>query len=157
MQNYMPIREFAICAIRILDDCSPEIRKVLKEEWYILNGCCCVNKKTNSLELTKGDDLAGFFGAGISVSAIVGINGSGKSSLLELIYRIVNNLGCLLTKGKRRRAAEQMYFVDGLCAELYYKVNGRLGVISCKGDDVSFGYCDDELATLRAFEGLNPS
>ena len=153
----MTIREFEICAIRILDDCSLEIRKVLKEEWYILNGCCYINKNTNNLELIKEDDLTGFFGPGISVSAIVGMNGSGKSSLLELIYRIVNNLGCLLTKGKRRRAAEQMYFVEGLYAELYYKVNGRLGVISCKGDDVSFGYCDDELVTLRAFEGLNPS
>lgn len=153
----MTIREFVICAIRILDDCSPEIRKVLKEEWYILNGCCYVNKNTNNLELIKEDDLTGFFGPGINVSAIVGMNGSGKSSLLELIYRIVNNLGCLLTKGKRRRAAEQMYFVEGLYAELYYKVNGRLGVISCKGDNVSFGYCGDVFVTLRAFDGLNPS
>ena len=53
MKNYMTIREFVICAIRILDDCSPEIRKVLKEEWYILNGCCYINKNTNNLELIR--------------------------------------------------------------------------------------------------------
>lgn len=157
MQSYNPKREFVICAIRVMDDCSHEIRKVLKEEWYVLNGCCYVNKSNNSLVLVKDYDLTGFYGAGISVCAIVGMNGSGKSSLMELIYRIVNNLGCLLTKGKRRRAAEQMYFVDGLYAELYFKSNGKLGLISCKGDNVTFGYFDEKMVTLPAFDGLTPS
>lgn len=94
----IPHREFVIGAIRVLDRCNPEIRKVLKEEWYVLNGSCYVDKLSNELRLRQEDELVGFFGPGISVSAIVGMNGSGKSSLLELIYRIVNNLGCLLIK-----------------------------------------------------------
>lgn len=151
-------REFSLCAIHILPDCSPDIRKVLKDEWYMLNGRCgIIARKENVPVLTEKNRLEGFFGAGISVSAIVGMNGSGKSSLLELIYRMVNNLGCLLIRGKRRRAAEQMYFVDGLWAELYFAVDGRLACIACHGDVVKFGFRDEDPNVLNAFDGNGPS
>ena len=55
MKNYMTIREFEICAIRILDDCSLEIRKVLKEEWYILNGCCYMQLRCIYLQIAAPD------------------------------------------------------------------------------------------------------
>ena len=151
------VREFSVCAIHIFDNCSEDIRKVLKQEWYLLNNKCYVDKLTNELQISPDDKLKGFFGAGISVSAIVGMNGSGKSSILELMYRIVNNLGCLLVRGKRRRAAEQMYFVDGLWAELYYMTDGQLGVISCKGDNVFLKAQNGEFIPLRAFDGINVS
>lgn len=152
-----PAREFSVCAIRILDKCSDDIRKVLKEEWYLLNGRCYVDGKTNSLKVSNNDKMRGFFGSGISLCAIVGMNGSGKSSLFELMYRIVNNLACLLIRGKRRRAAEEMYYVDGLWAELYYTVDGRVGVISCQGDTVFFKDNTGRIVDLHAFEGLKPS
>ena len=152
-----PAREFALCAIHILPNCSQDIRKVLKEEWYLLNERCEIDRQKKELVLTAENRLEGFFGAGISISAMVGMNGSGKSSLLELIYRVVNNLGCLLIRGKRRRAAEQMYYVDGLWVELYYVVDGRLACIACHGDVVKFGFRDEEPVTLHAFDGIAAS
>lgn len=151
------VREFSVCALHILKGCSEDIRKVLTQEWYLLNDRFRVNESTNELQPSPKDKLKGFFGAGINVSAIVGMNGSGKSSILELMYRIINNLGCLLIRGKKRKAAEQMYFVDGLWAELYYMVDGRIGVISCQGDNVLFRDSNGEMVSLHAFDGLNCS
>lgn len=150
-------REFTICAVHLSSSCSESVRKVLKDDWYILNGDYQLDNQRRKLVRSHRKNLTGFFGAGISVSAIVGMNGSGKSSLLELIYRIVNNLGCLLIRGKRRRAAERMYFVDGIRAELYFSVDGKLGVISCLEDEVSFGYEGGNMIALHAFDGIRPS
>lgn len=151
------VREFKICAVHLSRRCGEGIRKVLKDDWYILNGDYQLDGQRKKLIRSSRNSLTGFFGAGISVSAIVGMNGSGKSSLLELIYRIVNNLGCLLIRGKRRRAAERMYYVDELWADLYFAIDGRLGVISCCGDEVSFGLENEPKVTLHAFDGIKPS
>ena len=150
-------REFKICAVHLSERCGEGIRKVLKDDWYILNGEFQLDRQRRKLIRASRNSLTGFFGSGISVSAIVGMNGSGKSSLLELIYRIVNNLGCLLIRGKRRRAAERMYFVDELWADLHFAVDGKLGVISCKGDEVSFGFENEQKVTLHAFDGIQAS
>ncbi len=152
-----PRREFTICAIRVLPNCSPDIRKVLRDEWYLLSGRCTLDKRRKKLTVAKEDTLSGFFGSGISVTVMVGMNGSGKSSLLELMYRMVNNLGCLLIRGKRRRAAEQMYYVDGLWAEMYFLTDERLACISCKGDRIEFGFLDEVPHVLQAFDGMEPS
>jgi predicted ATPase len=47
---------------------------------------CDYNEKTNELAIEENDDyIPNFFGKNINVTAIVGKNGSGKSSVLELI------------------------------------------------------------------------
>jgi len=48
---------------------------------------CEYNEEDNRLTITENDDyIPDFFGKNINVTAIVGKNGSGKSSLLEFIY-----------------------------------------------------------------------
>ena len=78
------------------------------------------------------------------------MNGSGKSSLFEIIYRVINNLSCLLNRGKRRRTADDLYYVKDLYAELYYVVNGQLARISCLGDKVEFQMGKETSVTLTA-------
>ena len=42
------------------------------------------------------DEALSLYGRNISVSAIVGCNGAGKTSLLEMMFRILNNFSYLL-------------------------------------------------------------
>ena len=134
--------------IHIFPDCSPNLKKGLRDEFYKLNGRCEIYR--NKVELREENPLQGFYGSRINVEAIVGVNGSGKSSLFEIIYRVINNLSCLLNRGKRRRTADDLYYVKDLYAELYYVVNGLLARISCLGDKVEFQMGKEASVTLTA-------
>lgn len=105
-------KEFSLSVIHILPNCSPNLKKGLRDEFYKLNGRCEINR--NKVEIREENPLLGFYGSRINVEAIVGVNGSGKSSLFEIIYRVINNLSCLLNRGKRRRTADDLYYVKDL-------------------------------------------
>lgn len=66
----------------------------------------------------------------INLNCIVGKNGSGKSSLLNLEYRILNNLSCkikeLLEEYNKDYEPEWAYGFD---AELYYELDDKIFVI----------------------------
>jgi AAA15 family ATPase/GTPase len=68
---------FHIYSIRIYKECDGNLRKNLQTE------------KAFEFQKPAYED---FFAKNISLHAIVGKNGSGKSSLLELIFRMANNL-----------------------------------------------------------------
>ena len=143
-------KEFSLSVIHILPNCSPNLKKGLRDEFYKLNGRCEINR--NKVELREENPLQGFYGSRINVEAIVGVNGSGKSSLFEIIYRVINNLSCLLNRGKRRKTADDLYYVKDLYAELYYVVNGQLARISCLGDKVEFQMGKETSVTLTAIK-----
>lgn len=152
-----PLREFALGVLHILPNCKNSYRKALTDEYYVLNKRCVVDEEHGLVSLSQQEEMISFFGKGISIQAIVGVNGSGKSSLLEMVYRIVNNLSCLLNRGKRRRASEQLYFIDDVWAELYVVVDDEIVCISCKGDVITIIKSGVEVFTLKAFYGNAPS
>lgn len=143
-------KEFSLSVIHILPNCSPNLKKGLRDEFYKLNGRCEINR--NKVEIREENPLQGFYGSRINVEAIVGVNGSGKSSLFEIIYRVINNLSCLLNRGKRRKTADDLYYVKNLYAELYYVVNGQLARISSLGDKVEFQMGKETSVTLTAIK-----
>ena len=143
-------KEFSLSVFHILSNCSPNLKKGLRDEFYKLNGRCEINR--NKVELREENPLIGFYGSRINVEAIVGVNGSGKSSLFEIIYRVINNLSCLLNRGKRRKTADDLYYVKDLYAELYYVINGQLARISCLGDKVEFQMGKETSVTLTAIK-----
>ena len=120
-------KEFSLSVIHIFPDCSPNLKKGLRDEFYKLNGRCEIYR--NKVELREENPLLGFYGSRINVEAIVGVNGSGKSSLFEIIYRVINNLSCLLNRGKRRKTADDLYYVKDLnkgISNIEYDVLGNL-------------------------------
>lgn len=89
--------------------------------------------KEDSIEMRKGQQVLNtlyddFYSVGVNgiphiqISAIVGQNGSGKSSVIEFMMRLINNfaaatIGEIQNSG---RAAERLHFVDGVDGDLWY-------------------------------------
>lgn len=94
---------FKIIAIRVLPGCAEYIRKCLGvNQYYYLcndysvseNGSVITRRSENIAPLA--DDFFALsethsMGVGLNFSAIVGMNGDGKSLLVELIIRLLNN------------------------------------------------------------------
>ena len=89
----------------------------------IHDGCQHVKNLETGVYTFNNPEIRDFYGDKISLHAIVGKNGSGKSSLLDIILRMVNNLGAVLVKEEPRNAAEDMCYVLGIYADLRYTVD----------------------------------
>ncbi len=149
---------FGIVGIKILKDCAPYIRKRLKEgEVYLLSSKYEIDKSNEHLVCIKRDcnnnsfaqklyDIPRESGSSIEVTinAIVGKNGEGKSSLLEVILRILNNFAF---KYGFLEDQPSLNYVSGVAAILYYEVDSTIYAIKCVGDDVSW-YKDGDVIIL---------
>lgn len=115
-------QQFVISKIEIHNTCNPNLLKVLKPGEY---------------PFSKGLS-PDFFGKNISISAIVGMNGSGKSSLLDLMMRMINNIGALINRDDENAPC----FVVGIDADLYYTIYDNNEsfdcIFQCKPKSIGF-------------------
>ena len=139
------MKGFRIIAIRVLQGCHPHIRKALKIDvtYFLCNDYedkydnerkwIGIKKKGNE----DGVLPSGFFAIPenpknhetkkqqenkptVSISAIVGKNGDGKSSLVELMLRMIYNFG--------KAYKDQIKCIEAI---LYYEINDKLYHIRC--------------------------
>jgi len=140
-------QQFSIVGLNILTECDPHIRKNLDIGYFFFNEWCeFKNGKVQIANTIIPED--NFFGKNISIQAIVGKNGSGKSSILEIIYRLINNFACHLVKEPKRPAAEYLYYIEGLYADLYF-VKGKtreIGSLICRGNFIGISYGQYKIA-----------
>ena len=131
---------FKLIGIRVLPECDISLRKVLRTDttYFLCNdyeddGKGGVRLKQDAQSLSpmffcKSND---WVGPKVNVSCIVGHNGDGKSSLIELIIRLVNNFAYL--SGFLSDHAE-LKFIPGLHVKLFYLVDNCVCSVSCLGN-----------------------
>ena len=132
---------FKIIGIRIHEGCEPNIKKILKEEksYFIYNNYedeysmnpnakgskwIGIKHRNDATETVPPDDFYRLKdnknGPVINISAIVGKNGSGKSSLIEIAIRIINNFA--IEAGFIENQSS-LIKVKGLKATLFYSID----------------------------------
>ena len=114
------MKSFRIESILISDECDKRYCKILKKgnEYKFYS-----DKTTEDINL---------YGDNINICALVGKNGSGKSSLLDMLYRIVNNFGHLLFRGSIMPGAEEPIFLKGIHASIKFKYGDQRLELKCE-------------------------
>jgi len=105
----------------------------------ILKGCRYVKNLKEGQTYYFGHVLPhDFFAKNICITAIVGQNGAGKSSLLDMMFRIINNFSFCLFKDTRRSAADLLTYIEDIYADLTFETDGEKCAIMCRGGFVAF-------------------
>ena len=72
----------------------------------------------------------------VSVSAIVGMNGSGKSSIVEFMLRLINNFAASIIGINSADVSGRLHYIAGVHGELYFLIGGIPHMLSVEGDRV---------------------
>lgn len=109
-----------LLAIQIQKGCAEYIKRCLKTDmmYYLCNdyvitqsegGLWSVNKRDEYVEIIREDfyRIDNTRRLKVNISAIVGANGSGKSTIVELILRMINN--CAIQYGIRAEEGRLEY------------------------------------------------
>ena len=76
-----------------------------------------------NLELREGEILS-----------LLGENGSGKSSIVDLVIRMINNLSAALLGEKFNfSAAEHLHFIDHVYAEMAFRIDNAIYILEERG------------------------
>lgn len=125
---------FRIIALRPLEGCAENVLKCLRinQIYYLCNvfrigeqgSIAFLENNGNGLseDFFRVDDGRANKKPNISVSAIVGKNGEGKSTLVELMIRLINN--CALRYGMDPH--ENLVRIEGVKAEMYIQSGNRI-------------------------------
>lgn len=133
------MNNFRIIGLRILKGCDHHIHKVLKEDttYFFFSGYKDAGKdfieRTDSVKPSAPSNLYGVTMSNsqkvnVEISAIVGKNGDGKSTILEVMLRVLNNFAVAHGYASIH---ESLCTVNVLAACLYYEYDGDIYTIKC--------------------------
>ena len=137
------MRSFRIESIYISDNCDKKYCKILKKGYEY---------KFYSNRVTEDINL---YGDNINICALVGKNGSGKSSLLDMLYRIVNNFGYLLFRGTIMPGAEDPIFLKGIYASVKFRYGDETFELKCEDKRISLYSNEIEYIWNDEYNGEN--
>lgn len=123
------------------------IQKVLynTDKWFYFYKGITISENNAQVEMTseakKDFSLYDTDELKISLCAIVGRNGSGKSSIVELLVRTINNLAAaMLGEGYNFSAAEHLHFIDYVFADLCFQIDNIVYILEAHGRHVTLRY-----------------
>lgn len=116
---------FKLIAIRALKNCDANILNILsKDRLYYFEKTIEIKAEEIIHHADRDIDLFTLKnGKRLNFTAVVGKNGTGKSSLIELLFRIINNISYEKRKSLK---TEDLSYQKGLSAELFYIHSGIL-------------------------------
>lgn len=132
---------FKLIAVKVLNGCHKSVYKCLSIDkmYYFCNDYYItedgIELRDEYVKILPKD----FFSIGtkrtlqINISAVVGMNGDGKSTLMELIMRLINNCA----KHYRLTDRDNLLRIEGVKAELYYMLDNE---VFCIKEDVNDKY-----------------
>ena len=114
----MNIQHFTIISVEVFSDTASQIMKRLHPGKY------CFERGMADEDSIMDD----FWGENISIHAIVGKNGSGKSSLLDIVLMLLNNFSYYVMKGSwNNEDTLPLKYVQGLCGTLTFRIGNEKG------------------------------
>ena len=123
------------------------IQKVLynTDKWYYFYKGISISENNFQVVMTseakKDFSLYDAKGLKISLCAVVGKNGAGKSSIVELLVRTINNLAAaLLGEGYNFSAAEHLHFIDYVFADLCFQIGNVVYILEAHGRHITLKY-----------------
>ncbi|MBD5339343.1 MAG: AAA family ATPase [Bacteroides sp.] len=125
---------FTIFAIQVLSNQSVGRRKLTPNKYYYFlegfeidkDGKLIVDKYRLKDDIVYQKDSFNPLAKSpkISITAIVGENGSGKSSIIEFCLRLINNFAATtIGEYEVNPGAQHLHYIDGVEGELYYLID----------------------------------
>lgn len=148
---------FRLIGLRILQGCDMNIRKILAENttyffyddyvegitpWNVVKRVTADGNASSHLYDVEGANQRK---VSVNISALVGKNGDGKSTIVEVMLRILNNLA--FTLGYRADQSS-LKWVQGLRAALYVDIDDTIYTLMVRDDRV-LCYRDGENLVLN--------
>lgn len=139
---------FYIFAVQVNSESSTGKRKLIcGKPYYLLDGFKIYEdrilvSKDHYIKTVYDYYMAGeIYSPHITVSAIVGENGAGKSSIIEFEMRLINNFSAIVFgEFAKVDGWPHLHYIDGVDGELYYLLKQNVYRLCVTGRDVKL-YC----------------
>lgn len=107
----------------------------------------CIERRANNDKEIRLYDLPNIH---IDICALVGKNGAGKSSLVDLLIRTINNVSAaLIGEYYRFPAAEHLHYIENVYSDLCIEYDNQFDIIEMRGRDVVINHYKRDLERER--------
>lgn len=129
-------------------------------QWFYFNkGFRIIEDKDEIVEIEVDEDAfdSNFLlysdtehsGINIGISAIVGANGTGKSTLIDTIVRLINNMSAaIIGEDYVYTSARHLHYIDNVYASLAVYINNHINILTCKGRRLYLNTYETDLHVL---------